>query len=244
MTFISARTTRRPRQSHPHRGAARVAVGALIALGFVVAAPGGGAFAVVPDTPQARVARSIEQGHLVDDLAAGRITEADLTTVAATGLDVGGRRIENWVDRTAAQDAAVERTLSTPAGRDLVAALRTAPSSPDEAAPTQPAGPPSVPGASGPRGVVTADHWWSHIHLPTIKNQTVYLSNAVVRAIVVSGVAAVTAAVCIRFRLSKGNCAALGAFLLGGSEFVRTSGICQARGAYVVLPEVWRSHCA
>ncbi|WP_440696529.1 hypothetical protein [Clavibacter nebraskensis] len=152
------------------------------AFGFVIAAPGSDAFAAGPTSPQERVAASLEHGHLLDDVTAGRITDADMTAVGKTGLDVDGRHIDGWEDLTPEQEAAQAKSAAElgaaldadPEAASTMQALASAQSDGQVAASLDGTDTvsyrPAPLAANAP--VTESKHWWSrfipHIHIPPI----------------------------------------------------------------------------
>ena len=98
--------SRATRYLTPRRMLVTTALTVVATFGLVIAAPGSNAFAAGPTSPQERVASSLEHGHLVDDLRAGRITDADIDAVGTTGLDVFGQHIDKWEGLSPAEEAA------------------------------------------------------------------------------------------------------------------------------------------
>ncbi|KZC94184.1 MULTISPECIES: hypothetical protein [Clavibacter] len=96
----------------PRRMFATIALTAVATLGFVIAAPSSGAFAIDHDSPQARVAFSLEHGHYLDDISAGRITDADIDAVGKTGLTFSGRHIDKWLDLSPEEEAARQKAAT------------------------------------------------------------------------------------------------------------------------------------
>jgi hypothetical protein len=227
----------RIRRTRPTRSIlTTVTIGALTALGFVIAAPGSGAFAVVdPRSPEARVAHSIESGHVLDDMEAGRITEADIVHAASTGIDVHGQHIDNWIDLSAEQTAeAAPQVAQLEAAAETdprMAAARDGLAVPDS-------GTRVVPATTGSE-YLESKHWWNHLtHWFTI-----YLDNAWLRGLVAGTASAAAAAACMSFDLSRVSCAILGAFVAGSFEALKSSNLCSGKGIYIKIPDTVHSHC-
>lgn len=221
------------------------------ALGIVVAAPGSGAFAAGPTSPQERVAASLEHGHFLDDVNAGRITDADMTAVGKTGLDVAGHHLDKWLDLTPEQETAQAKAAATlrasadadPKMAATVQALRSA-SSDDQIAAALDGTTTYRPAPATPGAPVSTDlHWWNHIHI-TIDHKELYINNAWIRGLVTAGAATAVGAVCAAFPdLSKITCVLMAAAMGGIIEIVKTNGICHGRGFYIKIPDFWHSHC-
>ena len=213
-----------------------VAITAVTAVGLVVAAPGSGAFAVTdPNSAQARVSRSIESGHIVDDIKTGRISQSDIVHAASTGIDVRGQHIDNWIDLSAAQaDAASPEVQKLEASAEADPKMRAArdqlklADSSFRAVPTN-------DGAN----IIESKHWWNHI----IHWFTIYINNAWLRGLVTVSAGAAAIAICAFFDISRVTCAVIGVFLGGAIEALKSSGLCSGRGLYISLPDTWNSHC-
>jgi len=218
-----------------------VAIGAVAAIGFVIAAPGSGAFAASnPNSPEARVGHSIETGHLLDDVTSGRITEADVIHAAKTGIDVNGQHIDNWMDLSPEQTAAADAqaaSLRAAAASDpkmaaslesMKAALHASSASDDISASATTGG-----------SITESKHWYNHLTHWT----TLYINHNWLRGLIGAGAATAAAAVCTFFVISPELCS-----LVGGMMSVVIVGVAAgwapcSKGMYLKLPDTWNSHC-
>ncbi|MBM7024972.1 hypothetical protein [Clavibacter zhangzhiyongii] len=236
----------------PRKMLVTTALTVVAALGLVVAAPGSGAFAAGPTSPQERVAASLEHGHFLDDVNAGKISDADMTAVGKTGLTVAGHHLDKWLDLTPAEEAAqakagAELRASAEADPKMAAtvqALKSADSDDKVAAALDGTTTTYRPAPLAPGAPVSEDkHWWNHIHI-TVDHKELYINNAWLRGLVTAGAAAAVGAVCAAFPdLSKITCVLMAAAMGGVMEIVKTNGICHARGFYIKIPDFWNSHC-
>ncbi|MBF4617675.1 hypothetical protein ITJ44_06250 [Clavibacter sp. VKM Ac-2873] len=247
--------SRATRSLTPRKMLVTTALTVVAALGLVVAAPGSGAFAAGPTSPQERVAASLEHGHFLDDVNAGKISDADMTAVGKTGLTVAGHHLDKWLDLTPAEEAAqakagAELRASAEADPQMAAtvqAFKTASSDDQVAAALDSTTSyhPTPLAAGAP--VTESKHWWTkfvpHIHV-TIDHRELFINNAWLRGLLTAGAAAAVGAVCAAFPdLSKISCVLMAAAMGGVMEIVKTNGICHGRGFYIRIPEFWQSHC-
>jgi hypothetical protein len=205
--------SRATRSLTPRKMFVTTALTVVAALGFVIAAPSSGAFAAGHTSPQERVAFSLEHGHFLDDVAAGRITDADMDAVGKTGVTFAGHHIDKWLDLTPEEEAAKEKAAaalrSATAGDPDVAAMGqqlrslqsdvTAAKTADSAAAVDASVATSDSSAAStyrpaplsPDAPVTESKWWNpfHIHIPPIHihipipHWSFFLGNAVIRGI-------------------------------------------------------------
>ncbi|RIJ45105.1 hypothetical protein DZF93_00240 [Clavibacter michiganensis subsp. insidiosus] len=229
----SIRRTRTTRTKHSILTA--FIIGTVTSLGLALGTPVAGAFAIGnPTTAEARVAHSIESGHLFDDMESGKISEADIIRAAGTGFDVGGRHFGKWIDLSETERVDLEAKT-----QDLRANLAADPelmASKQGAESTSPATQ-SSPTASSP--IEESKHWWNHL----IHWFTIHLNNGAVRSIIAGAAGFGGFALCSTLDLSRASCALVGAFFAGGSELLRTSSICNGRGISIPIPDTWHSHC-
>ena len=247
--------SRATRSLTPRKLLTTTALTACAAIGLVIAAPGSGAFAAGPTSPQERVAASLEHGHFIDDVNAGRISDADLTAVGKTGLDVAGHHLDKWLDLTPAQEAAQAK-----AGAELRA---SAEADPKMAATVQALGgaQPDDAGAASLDGTATTSykpaplaadapvteskHWWNKFipHID-IGHRELYINNSWLRGLIATTVAIAVGSICLAFPATpKPLCLVLAAVAAGAFEKFKTDGFCHNRGAYIDLPDIWNSHC-
>lgn len=243
--------SRATRSLTPRKMLVTTALTVVAALGLVVAAPGSGAFAAGPTSPQERVAASLEHGHFLEDVQAGKISDADMTAVGKTGLTVAGHHLDKWLDLTPAEQTAQAKagaTLRASAAADpkmasTVQALKSA-SSDDQvsaALDSTTSYRPAPLTANAP--VTESKHWWNHIHIG-VDHTELYINNAWIRGLVTAGAAAAVGAICAAFPdLSKITCVLMAAAMGGVIEIVKTNGICHGRGFYIKIPDFWNSHC-
>lgn len=218
-----------------------VAIGAVAAVGLVVAAPGSGAFATGnPNSPEARVGHSIESGHLLDDVTSGRITEADVIHAAKTGIEVNGQHIDNWMDlspeQTAAADAQAASLRAAAASDPKMAASLESAKAALHASPT--ADDISASATTG-GSIAESKHWYNHL----IHWTTLYINHDWLRGLIGAGAAVATAAVCSFFAIDAPACALVGGFMTGVIVAVSTGHAPCSKGIYIKLPDTWNSHC-
>lgn len=218
-----------------------VAIGAVAAVGLVVAAPGSGAFATGnPNSPEARVGHSIESGHLLDDVTSGRITEADVIHAAKTGIEVNGQHIDNWMDlspeQTAAADAQAASLRAAAASDPKMAASLESMKAALHASPTSD----GISASATTGGSITeSKHWYNHL----VHWYTLYINHDWLRGLIGAGAAVAAAAVCSFFALIPVTCATVGGFMAATIVAVSTGHAPCSKGIYIKLPDTWNSHC-
>lgn len=218
-----------------------VAIGAVAAIGLVVAAPGSGAFAATnPNSPEARVSHSIESGHLLDDVKSGKITEADVTKASSTGIVVNGQHVDNWTNLTPQQTAegdalAAKLRAAAEADPKMAASLASTKASIHAAMSANDA-PASTTGGS----ILESKHWYNHL----IHWYTLYINHAWLRGLIGVAAGAAAAAICSFFIITGPACSIIGAIFTGLiAEVIRDSASCSGKGLYIKLPDTWNSHC-
>jgi len=261
--------SRATRYLTPRRMLVTTALTVVATFGLVIAAPGSNAFAAGPTSPQERVASSLEHGHLVDDLRAGRITDADIDAVGTTGLDVFGQHIDKWEGLSPAEEAAQAKAAADPAMAESLASLGSASVQMDSRVAASLTGTdttsyrPAPLSADAP--VTEAKHWWSrfipHINVPKIIHRIqrilrptpiivdpfppmwVFFSNALIRSVVAGSASTVAGLICAAIPdLSKVTCVLIAGAVAGLLEYVKTNGICGGHGASLHVPD-FRVHC-
>ncbi|MFD2339948.1 hypothetical protein FGG90_14300 [Clavibacter tessellarius] len=173
--------SRAARSLTPRTMLAHTALTAVAVIGLVIAAPGSDAFAAGLASPQERVAASLEHGHFLDDVSAGRITEADVDIVSTTGMDVFGHHVDKWAGLTPEEEATQGKAVAEfrasaatdPETAESIASLRSASAQMDSALASAPDGTSTTSyrpaPLSGDAPVAESKHWWSrfipHIHI-------------------------------------------------------------------------------
>jgi hypothetical protein len=237
MSSVRRTRTTRTRTARTSRSVlTAVAIGAVTTLGLVIAAPGSGAFAAVdPRSPEARVGHSIESGHLIDDMESGRITESDVVRAASVGIDVDGRHIDNWIDLSAEQTAAVQPTVDR---LDAVAKADPKMTAARDSVKAESASS-AAPGSKGGE-IQESKHWYNHL----IHWYTLYINHNWLRGLIGVSAGAAAVAVCAFFEISGPACALIGALFSGGiAEVMKGAASCSGKGLYIKLPDTWNSHC-
>jgi hypothetical protein len=224
--------------AHPRRSVRLLAAAATAsAVALFTMGAGDAAQAAPAHLEQSVVASSMLNGTFEHDVKSGRITADQLATVATEGIVVGGQHIEAWAAKGeshaqvaaeirseiqdtapstahAAETAAIQRTLASPDGRMVTKA--------------------EVIEEGGASGIAESKAFWS--------NHEYHVPGPFVKTVITIGIAAYIGGMCITLDLSRLSCLALGVFVAGLGEYMK-SGPC-GQGYYFDFPKVWKSHCA
>ncbi|MBF4619488.1 hypothetical protein ITJ44_15530 [Clavibacter sp. VKM Ac-2873] len=232
-------TSMRPRRSF----FSTIAIGAVTSLGLVIVAPGSSAFAVTdPTSPGARVGRALDSGHFIDDIESGAITEADVVQSAATGIDLHGQHVDNWMDLSPQQVAegdalTAQLHASMDADPQMAASLEST-----KAAIVDSAASYAMPPAAGAadRRFMESKRWYRHL----IHWYTIYINHDWLRGLLGVGIGAATVAICSFFSITGVACAFIGVLFAGGlADVVKNDASCSGKGLYVKIPDTVHSHC-
>lgn len=224
-----------------HRGTTAVVAITIAVIGVAIVGPGGAALAAEGPAPSA-VVQAIESGTLQADVISGKVTEAEVVSVAESGFDYKGTHVPGWLNLSAKDQAIAQH------GADLMRKDSDVPRIENNLrSQTESSGSrgtvtftPGAPAAGVSPGEISASaHWWNRI----FRDHWLYINGGWLAWMVSVPVIYATASACAFYDLSKASCALLGAFLVSGGAKVLSSWSCVRRGLWIDVPYIWKSHC-